>query len=265
MGDVIYGDDPRGYWMSVHRKTQETTPSNMHGRLRLPESQLVDVLRRCKASGSTTWHQDYFRECEILANALDPIRIARWNTRHPDHKVEWPPNPRPKHQKGSGLLGWINDFLPPPNDAPPSPPVDENRERINRETQTAKAAITKGAVSRGIATPDTVLQVLYDMPVRDFRELTADFPHLSRVDFKPLGLRAEKYPDEKPRIDENMARALQETAATIPIIIKRALAAGIGTPETLSRIIYDMSVPDFRELTEGFPKLSRVDFKPLQP
>ena len=65
--------------------------------------------------------------------------------------------------------------------------------------------------------------------------------------------------------EKEMQVIYQATQAAKSIIIERALAAGIGTPETLSRIIYDMSVPDFRELTEGFPKLSRVDFKPLQP
>jgi hypothetical protein len=263
MGDVMFWDDPRGYWMSIHRKTQETTPSNMQGRLRLPERQLVELLRKCKQSGSPTWHQDYLRECETLAEALIPARIQRWNTRHPRHQVQWPP--KPKRQKGSGLLGLFDAFLPAPNDAPLSPPVDENRERITRETQSAKAAVIDRAVSRGIAAPETVLQVIYDMPVSDFLKLTADFPNLSRVDFKPPGLGYAKKPDEKTKIDENMARALEETAAAKSTIIERALAAGIGTPETISRIIYDMSVPDFRELTAGFPKLSRVDFKPLQP
>ena len=65
--------------------------------------------------------------------------------------------------------------------------------------------------------------------------------------------------------EKEMQEIYHATQAAKSIIIKRALAAGIGTPETISRIIYDMSVPDFRELTEGFPKLSRVDFKPLQP
>ena len=65
--------------------------------------------------------------------------------------------------------------------------------------------------------------------------------------------------------EKEMQEIYQATQAAKSIIIERALAAGIGTPETLSRIIYDMSVPDFRELTEGFPKLFRVDFKPLQP
>lgn len=70
--------------------------------------------------------------------------------------------------------------------------------------------------------------------------------------------------DEQHR-EKEMQEIYQATQAAKSVIIERALAAGIGTPETLSRIIYDMSVPDFRELTEGFPKLSRVDFKPLQP
>lgn len=61
--------------------------------------------------------------------------------------------------------------------------------------------------------------------------------------------------------EKEMQEIYQATQAAKSTIIERALAAGIGTPETVSRIIYDMSVPDFRKLTEGFPKLSRVDFK----
>jgi acyl CoA:acetate/3-ketoacid CoA transferase len=44
-------------------------------------------------------------------------------------------------------------------------------------------------------------------------------------------------------------------------VIARALAAGIGIPETVSQIIYEMGVDEFLKLTEGFPALSRVDFK----
>ena len=65
--------------------------------------------------------------------------------------------------------------------------------------------------------------------------------------------------------EKEMQAIYQATQAAKSIIIERALAAGIGTPENVSQIIYDMSVPDFRKLTDGFPKLSRVDFKPLQP
>lgn len=68
--------------------------------------------------------------------------------------------------------------------------------------------------------------------------------------------------DELKRGEEKIERARRETEAAIPIIIERALAAGIGTPETVSQVICDMNVRDFLKLTEGFPKLSRVDFKP---
>lgn len=59
---------------------------------------------------------------------------------------------------------------------------------------------------------------------------------------------------------EATEQARRETEATISIITQRALAAGIGTPETVSALIYNMPVQDFRKLTEGFPNLSRVDF-----
>ena len=65
--------------------------------------------------------------------------------------------------------------------------------------------------------------------------------------------------------EKEMQEIYQATQAAKSIIIERALAAGIGTPENISRMIYDMSVPDFRKLTDGFPKLSRVDFKRRQP
>jgi hypothetical protein len=68
--------------------------------------------------------------------------------------------------------------------------------------------------------------------------------------------------DELKRREEISERARRETQTAIPIIIERALAAGIGTPETVAQIICDMNVQDFLKLSVGFPKLSRVDFKP---
>lgn len=68
--------------------------------------------------------------------------------------------------------------------------------------------------------------------------------------------------DELKRREEISERARRETQIAIPIIIERALAAGIGTPETIAQIICDMNVQDFLKLSVGFPKLSRVDFKP---
>ena len=67
--------------------------------------------------------------------------------------------------------------------------------------------------------------------------------------------------DDLKRGEEVRERARRETEAAIPIIIERALAAGIGTPETVSQIICDMNVRDFLKITAGFPNLSRVDFQ----
>lgn len=66
--------------------------------------------------------------------------------------------------------------------------------------------------------------------------------------------------DDLKRGEELREQARREIEGAIPIIIDRALAAGIGTPETVSGLIYNMSVQDFKKLTDGFPKLSRVDF-----
>ena len=71
--------------------------------------------------------------------------------------------------------------------------------------------------------------------------------------------------DELKWGEEVRERARRETEAAIPIIIQRALAAGIGTPETVAQIICDMNVRDFLKITDEFPKLSRVDFKTESP
>jgi len=68
--------------------------------------------------------------------------------------------------------------------------------------------------------------------------------------------------DDLKRGEEARERARRETEAAVPVVIKRALAAGIGTPETVFQVICDMNVHDFLKLADGFPKLSRVDFKP---
>ena len=96
---------------------------------------------------------------------------------------------------------------------------------------------------------------------RLFRSDEAVSPERARLRAK---LQAEAA--ERARLEtEEAEQARLETEAAIITITQRALAAGIGTPENVSRIIYGMTVPDFRKLPEGFPKLSRVDFKPLQP
>lgn len=64
------------------------------------------------------------------------------------------------------------------------------------------------------------------------------------------------------RREEEIERAKQANKLAIPIVIERAVAAGFGTPETVPQAIYDMKVRDFLKLADGFPKLSRVDFKP---
>jgi len=71
--------------------------------------------------------------------------------------------------------------------------------------------------------------------------------------------------DDLKRGEEVRERARRETNASIPVIIERALASGIGTSETVSSLIYNMNVQDFLKLADGYPKLSRVDFKPKQP
>lgn len=68
--------------------------------------------------------------------------------------------------------------------------------------------------------------------------------------------------DGLKRSEEAWERARREIAAAILAVTERALAAGIGTPETVAALIYDMDVQDFLKLADGFPKLSRVDFKP---
>jgi hypothetical protein len=67
---------------------------------------------------------------------------------------------------------------------------------------------------------------------------------------------------ELMRGEEEIERVRQANKLAIPIVIERALAAGFGTPETIFQAIYDMNVQDFLKLADGFPKLSRVDFKP---
>jgi hypothetical protein len=88
LGDIIIGEDPRLCVHTIHEWIREITPSNMHGLLRLPERELITILRRHKDAGSPTWNQDYLRECEQLASERDPARIARWNTRYPKHPVQ---------------------------------------------------------------------------------------------------------------------------------------------------------------------------------
>ena len=67
--------------------------------------------------------------------------------------------------------------------------------------------------------------------------------------------------DGLKRREENLERARRKTGVEKTAVIARALAAGIGIPETVSQIIYEMGVEEFLKLTEGFPALSRVDFK----
>lgn len=64
--------------------------------------------------------------------------------------------------------------------------------------------------------------------------------------------------------EEDIERARRKTAIEREVIIERAITAGLGTAETLPVIIYEMDVTAFLKLTEGFPGLSRVDFKPHQ-
>jgi hypothetical protein len=68
--------------------------------------------------------------------------------------------------------------------------------------------------------------------------------------------------DELKRAEENRFRAEQHRQKEEDTVIARALAAGIGTPETVRHFIYDMDVLDFLRLAEGCTRLSRVDFKP---
>ena len=83
---------------------------------------------------------------------------------------------------------------------------------------------------------------------------------------------SESYEDDIPselldgfkEREENLERARRQTAIEKAVIIERAIADGIGTAETLPGIIYEMDVMDFLKLTEEFPGLSRVDFKPHQ-
>jgi|GEM_PF-2951383 len=64
--------------------------------------------------------------------------------------------------------------------------------------------------------------------------------------------------------EENIEKARRKTAIEKAVIIERAITADIGTAETVPGIIYEMEVTEFLKLTEGFPGLSRVDFKPHQ-
>jgi len=92
---------------------------------------------------------------------------------------------------------------------------------------------------------------------RLFRSDDAESPERARLRAR---LQAEAV--ERTRLETEAAeRARLETVAAITLITQRALAAGIGTPETVTSIIYNMSVQDFRNLTDGFPNLSRVDFR----
>lgn len=88
IGDLICDGNPRTYIGAINKKILELTPSNMIGRLRLPERELLAILRRHKATGSPTWNQDYLRECERVAAERDADRIARWNARYPNHPVQ---------------------------------------------------------------------------------------------------------------------------------------------------------------------------------
>jgi hypothetical protein len=54
------------------------------------------------------------------------------------------------------------------------------RRRTSRALKEAKREI----IAQGYATPENVNQVAYDMPVTQFKALTAKWPKLSRVDFK---------------------------------------------------------------------------------
>jgi hypothetical protein len=71
--------------------------------------------------------------------------------------------------------------------------------------------------------------------------------------------------DALKRGEEAWERARREIAAAKSIVIERGHAAGIGTPETVASLIYDMNVEDFLKLAAGYPKLSRVDFKTEGP
>ena len=64
--------------------------------------------------------------------------------------------------------------------------------------------------------------------------------------------------------EEDIERARCQTAIEMAVIIDRAISAGMGSAESLPGIIYEMEVTAFLKLTEGFPNLSRVDFKPHQ-
>ena len=91
---------------------------------------------------------------------------------------------------------------------------------------------------------------------RLFRRAEAESPERARL---RAIMQAEAA--ERDRLETEAAeRDRLETEAAISIIIQRALAAGIGTPQTISSLIYNMTVQDFRKLTDGFPNLSRVDF-----
>ena len=91
---------------------------------------------------------------------------------------------------------------------------------------------------------------------RLFRSDEAESPERARLRAK---LQVEAA--ERARLEaEEAEQAMLQTEAAIITITQRALAAGIGTPETVSALIYNMSVQDFRNLTDGFPNLSRVDF-----
>ncbi len=67
--------------------------------------------------------------------------------------------------------------------------------------------------------------------------------------------------DELKRGEENRLRAEQQRRKEEETVITRALAAGIGTPETIRQCLYDMEVKTFLQLAEGCANVSRVDFK----
>ena len=62
--------------------------------------------------------------------------------------------------------------------------------------------------------------------------------------------------------EEILARANAALAIDVAAVRKLALEQGLATEETIDQVIYDMSVPEFLKLANGYPKVSRTHFNP---
>lgn len=62
---------------------------------------------------------------------------------------------------------------------------EEKHERFERRKAIAAGTVRERALAHGLGTEETIDGVLYNMSTADFLDLSADFPMLSRVHFRP--------------------------------------------------------------------------------